>query len=99
MTGLGAVGVFQAPVALPGSAGRNFGDVAIGPGGQVMVSCFSFCAYADRMTTNQKDQVTLEGNVRTCSFGDPVRPAENAADKVVFGLNRGSVNIQVIGGK
>lgn len=68
-------------------------------GGQVMVSCFSFCAYADRMTTNQKDQVTLEGNVRTCAFGDPARGTENAADKVVFGLNRGNVNIQVIGGK
>jgi hypothetical protein len=39
VTGLGAVGAFTAPQAAPGSAGSlgQFGDIAIGPAGQVTV--------------------------------------------------------------
>ncbi|HEY3208479.1 MAG TPA: sialidase family protein [Actinomycetota bacterium] len=37
VSGLGQVGAFSAPQRAPGSAEGNFGDVAIGPKGQVMV--------------------------------------------------------------
>jgi hypothetical protein len=36
--GLGQVGTFSAPEAVPNSAPGNFGNIAIGPAGQVMVS-------------------------------------------------------------
>ncbi len=36
-TGLGAIGAFGAALAIPGSSSGNFGDVAIGPNGQVVV--------------------------------------------------------------
>ena len=38
VTGLGTVGAFSAPQTAPGSAGGNFGDIAIGPGGEVLVT-------------------------------------------------------------
>ena len=38
VTGLGTVGAFNAAQVAPGSAGGNFGDIAIGPTGQVMVT-------------------------------------------------------------
>src|SRR5205085_2088887 len=38
VTGLGAVGTFIAPETVPNSAGGNFGNIAIGPGGQVLIS-------------------------------------------------------------
>jgi len=38
VTGLGTVGAFGAPQFAPGSAGGNFGDIAIGPGGNVLVT-------------------------------------------------------------
>ena len=38
VTGLGAMGAFSAPQQAPGSAAGNFGDIAIGPNGQVMVT-------------------------------------------------------------
>lgn len=37
VTGLGTVGAFNAPVKLSSSLNGNFGDIAIGPNGQVMV--------------------------------------------------------------
>jgi hypothetical protein len=37
VTGLGRIGTFIAPEAAPGSAEGNFGDIAIGPDGEVMV--------------------------------------------------------------
>jgi uncharacterized repeat protein (TIGR01451 family) len=38
ITALGTVGAFTAPQTAPGSAGGNFGDIAIGPGGEVLVT-------------------------------------------------------------
>src|SRR4030095_3223551 len=38
VTGLGTVGAFSAAQVAPGSAGGNFGDIAIGPAGQVLVT-------------------------------------------------------------
>jgi hypothetical protein len=38
VTGLGAVGPFGAPEAVPGSAGGNFGNISISPAGQVLVT-------------------------------------------------------------
>jgi hypothetical protein len=38
VTGLGVVGAFNAAQVPPGSSGGNFGDIAIGPSGQVMVT-------------------------------------------------------------
>jgi hypothetical protein len=38
VTGLGKIGTFTTPVHIPGSDGMNFGDVAIGPSGQVLVT-------------------------------------------------------------
>lgn len=38
VTGLGLVGSLTAPFLAPGSAGGNFGDIAVGPTGQVMVT-------------------------------------------------------------
>ncbi len=38
VTGLGTVGAFSAPVAVPGSGAGSFGDIAIGPNGQVLVT-------------------------------------------------------------
>jgi hypothetical protein len=38
VTGLGTVGAFSAPVAVPGSGAGSFGDIAIGPSGQVLVT-------------------------------------------------------------
>ena len=37
VTGLGAIGTFSAPVDMPGSDGGNFGGIAVGPSGQVLV--------------------------------------------------------------
>lgn len=37
-TGLGSVGAFGAALSIPGSSSGNFGDVAIGPNGQVAVT-------------------------------------------------------------
>src|SRR5262249_17860629 len=38
VTGLGAVGDFTAPLAVPGSATGNFGSIAVGTGGEVLVN-------------------------------------------------------------
>jgi hypothetical protein len=38
VTGLGAVGAFGTPQEVPGSANGDFGDIAIGPAGQVLVT-------------------------------------------------------------
>jgi hypothetical protein len=38
VTGLGAVGAFSAARGIPGSASGNFGDIAVGPAGQVLVA-------------------------------------------------------------
>jgi hypothetical protein len=38
VTGLGVVGAFNAAQVAPGSGGGTFGDIAIGPAGQVMVT-------------------------------------------------------------
>jgi hypothetical protein len=38
VTGLGQVGTFLTPELVPGSAGGNFGGIAVGPDGQVMVT-------------------------------------------------------------
>jgi hypothetical protein len=38
VTGLGAIGAFSAPVTLASSVGGNFGNVAVGPNGQVLVT-------------------------------------------------------------
>lgn len=38
VSGLGAVGKFEAAQALPASNGLNFGDIAVGPSGQVTVA-------------------------------------------------------------
>ena len=38
VTGLGTVGAFSAPQAAPASAGLSFGDIAVGPSGQMMIA-------------------------------------------------------------
>ena len=38
VTGLGAIGSFSTPVAIPGSSGGNFGSIAVGPNGQVLIA-------------------------------------------------------------
>lgn len=38
VTGLGAVGAMTAPVTIVNSGNRNFGDIAVGPAGQVLVA-------------------------------------------------------------
>src|SRR5262249_20978595 len=38
VTGLGTVGAFSTPQLVPGSGSGNFGDIAIGPSGNVMVA-------------------------------------------------------------
>jgi hypothetical protein len=38
VTGLGQVGAFSTPEVAPGSAGQSFGNITIGPSGQVMVT-------------------------------------------------------------
>lgn len=38
VTGLGSVGAFRAAQAIPNSADGNFGDIAVGPNGQVLVA-------------------------------------------------------------
>jgi len=38
VTGLGAVGAFQAPQPIPATNGLSYGDIAIGPSGQIMLS-------------------------------------------------------------
>jgi hypothetical protein len=52
VTGLGLVGSFSAAQAAPG-AGGDFGDIAIGPNGQVMV------VYQDNNTTEGPDSLRL----------------------------------------
>lgn len=39
VTGLGAVGSFSAAQQMPGSTSCQFGDITVGPGGQVLVNC------------------------------------------------------------
>jgi hypothetical protein len=38
VAGLGAIGTFSSPVTVPGSNGGNFGSIAVGPTGQVLIA-------------------------------------------------------------
>jgi hypothetical protein len=65
VTGLGAasIGPVSAPVVLPGSLAGNFGDIAVGPSGQVFVS------YMRSFTANAVGPTTLFGNVNLTGIG------------------------------
>lgn len=57
VTGLGSVGTFSAAVNPPGSSAGDFGDIAVGPKGQVMV------VYQNNTTTEGPD--TIHANLNT----------------------------------
>lgn len=56
VTGLGNVGTFSAVLSLPGGAGGDFGDIVVGPAGQVMV------VYQDNTTTEGPDTIHMNLN-------------------------------------
>jgi hypothetical protein len=61
ITGLGAIGAFSSPVELPGSSTGNFGSVAIGPTGQVLIN------YQNDTTTIGPDKIM--GNLNPTGLG------------------------------
>lgn len=74
VTGLGAVGAFTAPLSIPNSADGNFGNISVGPSGQVLVS---FQQPEDALTgpTNIFVSTNLTGIGGT--FGTPVFVAQS----------------------
>lgn len=71
ISGLGAVGSFT-QYAVPGSAGGNFGDIAVGPAGQVLVT-YQY----DLLNETQPDKIVVNLNPTGIGgiFGNPVTVA------------------------
>ncbi len=56
VTGFGAVGTFTTAVTVPGGANGDFGDIAVGPAGQVAI------VYQDNTTTEGPDTIHMNFN-------------------------------------
>lgn len=56
VTGFGSVGAFTAAQAVPGGTNGDFGDIAVGPVGQVMI------VYQDNTTTEGPDTIRMNLN-------------------------------------
>jgi hypothetical protein len=68
VAGLGAFGTFSTPQPVPGSQNGNFGDIAVGPAGQVMVT------YQNSTTGTGPDNIMVNTNPTGLggAFGAPV---------------------------
>ena len=82
VTGLGSFGSFSAPESVPTSAGRgDFGDTAVGPGGQVMVT------YQDQTNGQGGSHIytAVDGNgLQPGGFSDPRLLARSRVGRVRF---------------
>lgn len=78
VTGLGSVGAFSAAQSPPGSTNGDFGDICVGPAGQVMV------VYQDNTTTEGPD--TIRENVNTSGLGGTFGAQSSATATQVGGF-------------
>jgi hypothetical protein len=78
VTGLGSVGTFSAAQSPPGSTNGDFGDICVGPAGQVIV------VYQDNNTTEGPD--TIHENVNTSGLGGSFGAQSSATATQVGGF-------------
>ena len=78
VTGLGSVGAFSAAQNPPGSKNGDFGDICVGPAGQVIV------VYQDNTTTEGPD--TIRENVNTSGLGGTFGAQSSATATQVGGF-------------
>ncbi len=78
VTGLGSVGTFSTAQAVPGGANGDFGDVVVGPAGQVMV------VYQDNTTTEGPD--TIHMNLNPTGVGGTFGPQSSPTVTQVGGF-------------
>jgi hypothetical protein len=78
VTGLGTVGTFTAAQTVAGGSTGDFGDIAVGPAGQVMV------VYQDNTTTEGPD--TIHMNLNTAGVGGTFGPQNSPTVTQVGGF-------------